>query len=117
MPPKIWSSPQTTAAVLRNGKAHASEFSNFGRIFGRGLDDFWGRPGKDFDDVTRMWPSNASGFHLDGFLAAFQLGPEHSKPDKASRKRFLSLIRVKWGEPGVATLTQLLPRPSASKRK
>jgi hypothetical protein len=116
-PLPIWPkpSPATKSAVLRNGKAHADEFKNFRRVFGQTLDDFWGRPGRDFDGVVRQQPSNAQGFDLETFIKAFGLKLAYATPDKAFRTRFLGLVAAKWGEQGVLSLTRLLGAPGRLK--
>jgi len=110
-------SKENKAAVLRNGKAHADEFKNFRRVFGRSLDDFWGRPGKDFDGVVRQQPSNAQGFDLETFIKTFGLKIAYKEPTKALRKRFLGLVRVRWGEDGALALSRFLGPPGRLKTK
>ena len=87
---------------------HALKFKDFKRVFGRSLDDFWGRPGKDFDGVVRQHPNNAQGFDLETFVRTYKLRVSLQQPLKGLRTRVLGLVGAKWGEEGVAVISRLL---------
>ena len=105
-------SPATKAAVLNNGLAHAAECKKFKIIFGLHLDNFWGRPGMDFDGVMRQQPNNAQGFDVVTFVQRLGLRVSLEQPAKALQTRLLSLVGSKWGPDGVGVISRLL-RPKA----
>lgn len=82
---------------------------SFARIFGRPLDDFWGRPVKYFDGIVRQCPCNVKGFDLKNFVKEFKIRVDLGLPDKTVRKALLRLAKTRWGEEAVETLSRLLP--------
>jgi hypothetical protein len=76
--------------------AHALYFKRFKIAFGYSLDEFWGRPGKDFDGVVRQQPSNALGFDVETFVRTLKLRVSLTQPVKALKRALLRVIAKKW---------------------
>jgi hypothetical protein len=92
-------------------------WASFKKRFGRPLDDFWGREGKDLDGEKRRQPSNVTGFDYEAFVRAFKIKVDSRLPIKSLRKPLLSAVKAKYGDDGHQVVSGLLGLARAPKKQ